>query len=104
MSKDDRFGEQAAAVLADASAGLSLREVADRIRWETCAGADVPCLACVDVAVFTEFFNRTRDWVDLEAMQAAGTLESSALQWLSQPAWVPTTSASCIAQASPRVD
>lgn len=50
-------------------------EVAGRIRWEQFGGTTVPFLACIDLAVFKAFFNRTRDWADLEEMQAAGTLD-----------------------------
>jgi len=50
-------------------------EVAGRIRMETFAGQRIPFLACLDVAVFKAFFNRTKDWADLEEMQAAGTLD-----------------------------
>ncbi|MDH4023758.1 MAG: hypothetical protein OEV14_11595 [Gammaproteobacteria bacterium] len=50
-------------------------EVADRICWESFAGVEIPFIACVDVAVFKAFFNRTKDWADLEEMQAAGTLD-----------------------------
>ena len=32
-------------------------------------------LACTDLAVFKAFFNRTRDWADLEDMAAAGALD-----------------------------
>jgi hypothetical protein len=35
----------------------------------------VPFLSCSDVAVFKAFFNRTKDWADLEEMVAAGTLD-----------------------------
>ena len=52
------------------------QEVAKRIRTESFAGARVPFLACLDVAVFKVFFNRTKDWADIEEMQAAGTLDS----------------------------
>lgn len=51
------------------------REVANRIRLETFAGNQIPFLSCLDVAVFKAFFNRTKDWADLEEMQAAGTLD-----------------------------
>ncbi len=44
------------------------------MRWESFAGARLPFLACQDLAVFKAFFNRTKDWADLEAMAAAGTL------------------------------
>jgi hypothetical protein len=49
--------------------------VRNRQRWEEFAGASVPFLSCNDIAVFKAFFNRTRDWADLEEMQTAGTLE-----------------------------
>jgi hypothetical protein len=53
--------------------------VAGRVRWEPFAGALLPFLACEDVAVFKAFFNRTKDWADLEAMQEAGTLDVAAV-------------------------
>jgi len=46
-----------------------------RIRWELFGGEKVPFIACMDVAVFKAFFNRTQDWADLEAMRDAGTLD-----------------------------
>lgn len=49
--------------------------IARRIHWEPFAGHEVPFLACSDLAVFKAFFNRTRDWADLEEMVAAGTLD-----------------------------
>lgn len=48
----------------------------NRIRWENMAGQRLPFLSCQDLAVFKAFFNRTRDWADLEAMQVAGTLDT----------------------------
>jgi hypothetical protein len=53
--------------------------VGDRIRWEPFAGSDVPFLACRDLAVFKAFFDRTKDWADLEEMHAAGTLDVEAV-------------------------
>ncbi len=50
-------------------------EVALRIRWERFADESIPFLACHDIAVFKAFFNRTKDWADIEEMQAAGTLD-----------------------------
>jgi len=35
----------------------------------------VPFLSCTDLAVFKAFFNRTRDWADLEEMAEIGTLD-----------------------------
>jgi hypothetical protein len=50
-------------------------DVAARVRWEPFAGVELPFLACEDLAVFKAFFNRTKDWADLEAMHEAGTLD-----------------------------
>jgi len=50
-------------------------EVAGRCRHEWFSGAELPFLACDDLAVFKAFFNRSKDWVDLEEMLAAGTLD-----------------------------
>ena len=50
-------------------------QVASRVRFEAFAGATVPFLACNDLAVFKAFFDRTKDWADLEEMAAAGTLD-----------------------------
>ena len=49
--------------------------VADRVRWETFMERPMPFLSCLDLAVFKAFFNRTKDWADLEEMEAAGTLD-----------------------------
>jgi hypothetical protein len=54
-------------------------DVGERIRWEPFAGRDVPFLACRDLAVFKAFFDRTKDWADLEEMQMAGTLDVEAV-------------------------
>ena len=50
-------------------------QASERARWEDFAGVEVPFLSCADVAVFKAFFNRTKDWADLEEMRAAGTLD-----------------------------
>jgi hypothetical protein len=52
-------------------------EAAGRRRWETFMSQRLPFLSCNDLAVFKAFFNRTKDWADLEEMQAAGTLDIS---------------------------
>lgn len=49
--------------------------VGARVRWEPFGGVELPFLSCEDLAVFKAFFNRTRDWADLEAMHDAGTLD-----------------------------
>lgn len=51
-------------------------QLASRIRWEAFAGERIPFLSCVDLAVFKVFFDRTKDWADLEAMRDADTLDS----------------------------
>lgn len=39
------------------------------------AGRPVAFLGCSDLAVFKAFFNRSKDWVDLEEMRDAGALD-----------------------------
>lgn len=51
-------------------------QVATRVHLEPFAGGRLPFLACQDLAVFKAFFNRTKDWADLEAMMAAGSLDA----------------------------
>ena len=43
------------------------------------AASEIPFLACRDLAVFKAFFNRTKDWADLEAMAEAGALDVEAV-------------------------
>ena len=50
-------------------------QVSARIRTESFAGAEVPFLSCTDLAVFKAFYDRTKDWADLEEMAGAGTLD-----------------------------
>lgn len=50
-------------------------EVGERVRWEPFAGRNLPFLSCRDLAVFKVFFNRTKDWADLEAMADAMSLD-----------------------------
>jgi hypothetical protein len=52
---------------------------ASRARLEPFEGEDVPFLACRDLAVFKAFFNRTKDWADLEAMAEVGALDVEAV-------------------------
>jgi len=54
-------------------------DVASRIRFERFGDHDLPFLSCRDLAVFKAFFDRTKDWADLEEMQAAGTLDVEAV-------------------------
>ena len=49
------------------------------MRLEPFGDAVLPFLACRDLAVFKAFSDRTKDWADLEEMQAAGTLDVDAV-------------------------
>ena len=49
---------------------------ADRAVMHEFAGHDIPFLSCSDLAVFKAFFNRARDWGDLDEMVRAGTFEA----------------------------
>ncbi len=51
-------------------------ELTERTRWQRFGGADLPFLSCVDLAVFKAFFDRTKDWADLEEMAAGGSLDA----------------------------
>lgn len=51
------------------------KQMARRCRWESFGGTSVPFLSCQDIAVLKVFFDRTKDWADLEEMQSAGTLD-----------------------------
>lgn len=51
----------------------------ERARVEAFAGENVPFLACRDLAVFKAFFNRTKDWADLEEMHAAESLDTESV-------------------------
>ncbi|MEA2346283.1 MAG: hypothetical protein QOG62_70 [Thermoleophilaceae bacterium] len=44
------------------------------------AGTRIPILGAVELAAFKAIFDRTRDWADIEAMLAAGTLDLSQLR------------------------
>ena len=48
---------------------------ATRAREVPFMGHRIPVLDCTTVAVFKVFFNRTKDWADLEAMFEAGQLD-----------------------------
>lgn len=47
------------------------------------AGATLPVLGATELAVFKAFFNRTKDWADIEEMLRVGTVDvHRALGWL----------------------
>jgi len=43
------------------------------------AGTQIPILGPIELGVFKAMFDRTRDWADIEAMIAAGTLDLDAV-------------------------
>lgn len=43
-------------------------EIAAEIRWVPLAGRDVPVLSCEALVLFKAFFDRTKDWADIEAI------------------------------------
>lgn len=53
-------------------------EAAARRRWVDFAGARIPVLAPIDLAVFKALFDRPKDWVDIETMRDSGTLDPRA--------------------------
>jgi hypothetical protein len=55
-------------------------EAARHVRTVPFADARIPVLGPVELAVFKAMFDRTRDWADLEAMVAAGTLDAEAVR------------------------
>lgn len=50
-------------------------QVAARTRRVPFAGSHVNILVAEDLAVFKALFDRSRDWVDIDAMTAAGALD-----------------------------
>jgi hypothetical protein len=51
------------------------RQVAMEIREVPFEDHSIPVLSCEALAVFKAFFNRTRDWADIEAMLEAASLD-----------------------------
>jgi len=45
--------------------------VADAVVWVPLAGREVPILDCTSLAIFKAFFDRTKDWADMEAIAQA---------------------------------
>lgn len=43
-------------------------EVAAEIRWVPLGGREVPVLSCESLVLFKAFFNRTKDWADIESI------------------------------------
>jgi hypothetical protein len=47
------------------------QSVAASVVWVPLGGRDVPMLDCASLAIFKAFFDRTKDWADLEAIAIA---------------------------------
>jgi hypothetical protein len=47
------------------------RAVASAIVWVPLTGREIPVLDCASLAIFKAFFDRTKDWADLEAIAQA---------------------------------
>jgi hypothetical protein len=45
--------------------------VAEAVVWVPLAGRQVPVLDCASLAIFKAFFDRTKDWADMEAIAQA---------------------------------
>jgi hypothetical protein len=50
-------------------------QAALRAKVQTFAGENIPFLSCTDLTVFKAFFNRTKDWADIEEMLAIGSVD-----------------------------
>jgi len=46
-------------------------EVAAAVVWVPLAGRQIPVLDCASLVVFKSFFDRTKDWADIEAIAVA---------------------------------
>jgi hypothetical protein len=58
-------------------------EAAARVTEVPFEGVMIPVLGATELTVFKAFFDRTKDWADIEAMLAAGTVDvHRALGWL----------------------
>jgi hypothetical protein len=55
------------------------RRASRRVRREPFRAVSLPFLACDDLAVFKVFFDRSRDWADLEEMIAARSFDVGAV-------------------------
>lgn len=52
-------------------------EAGERVRCNTVEGVSLPFLDCGDLAVFKAFLDRSKDWVDIEEMLRAGTIDTA---------------------------
>lgn len=56
-----------------------------RARRVPFAGQEIPILECTDLAVFKAMFDRTKDWADIEAALATGSIDVRRLRtWITR--------------------
>ena len=48
-------------------------EVAGAVVWVPLEGRQVPVIDCASLVIFKSFFDRTKDWADIEAVAVGGT-------------------------------
>jgi hypothetical protein len=59
--------------------------VAKGVRWKPLGGRDIPVLDCTSLVLFKAFFNRTKDWADIEAIAEATPADLvDAADWLAE--------------------
>jgi hypothetical protein len=59
------------------------RDAGSHVREVPFDGTSIPILSATDLTVFKSFYDRTKDWGDIEAMLDAGTVDAhTALGWL----------------------
>jgi hypothetical protein len=68
--------------------------VAEHVRLVPFEGRTIPVLSCTGLTVFKAMFDRPRDWVDIEAMVEARTIDlDEAIGWVSEMAGPDSVSA-----------
>ncbi|MGH2907304.1 MAG: hypothetical protein ACRDKI_11130 [Solirubrobacterales bacterium] len=61
------------------------QRTAKSILWRPLGGRDIPVLDCTSLALFKAFFNRTKDWADIEAIAEATPADlADAADWLEE--------------------
>lgn len=56
------------------------KDAARHLRLVPFAGTEIPILGPVEIVAFKAMFDRTRDWADIEAAVAAGTVDLEAVR------------------------
>jgi hypothetical protein len=73
--------------------------VAGQVRIVPFEGRSIPVLSCTALAVFKAMFARGRDWVDIEAMVEAGSIDlDEAIRWVTEMAGADSAEAGRLAE------